>query len=140
MEESYSNPSFQYRFSDASTSIAAIYEKVSFDKSSLDKIEWHPIDDQLITDIHLKTNLLPCAFPPASYYGNVEIDSSASTASASNKKNKFKPRDDSGWVTKRMETRQTTLSKVQELKQNQKAQQNRERRIKYRQRKKLKKS
>lgn len=107
----------------------SIYEKITFEKSQFDKIDWLPIDEQIITDIHITANVLPCAFPPTAYYESSGIGESTSGFSLKAKTQKgpktplempIKPSDDSGWVAKRLEKRKTTLSKPQRLRKSQK--------------------
>lgn len=100
-----------------------------FEKSQFDKIDWHPIDDQIVTDVHLSANILPCSFPPASYYESHGIGQSITQSKAKPKtktgpKSKFgmkiKPKDDSEWVAKRMEMRKKVMAKPQQLRKSKK--------------------
>lgn len=40
---------------------------VTFEQNLLDKTEWQPIDDKIVTEIHEKYQILPCAFPHVEY-------------------------------------------------------------------------
>lgn len=40
---------------------------MSFELDLFDKADWHPIDDGIVTELHDKLQLLPCAFPHAEY-------------------------------------------------------------------------
>lgn len=115
--------------SEASLTMESIYEKITFEKSQFDKINWIPIDDQIITDIHLTANVLPCAFPPTTYYESSGIGESTIGFPAKTKPQKgpktplgipIKPNDDSEWVAKRLEKRKTMLSKPQQLRKSKK--------------------
>lgn len=106
-----------------------MYEEITFDTSKFDKIDWHSIDDELITDIHRTAHILPCTFPPVSYYESQCIDQSSPESKPKMKTGKgqnlateikIKPKDDSEWVTKRLETRKTMLAKPKKLQKRRK--------------------
>lgn len=108
-----------------------MYEKIAFEKSQFDKIDWHPIDDQIITDVHRSANILPCSFPPASYYESNGIVppttlpkskpiSKTNTWPKSTFQMKIKPKDDSNLVAKRMEIRKKVMAKPQQLRKSKK--------------------
>lgn len=106
-----------------------MYEKIAFEKSQFDKIDWHPIDDQLITHIHRTANVLPCSFPPTGYYESKRTEQSTIESNAKTKtpktcesafKSQIKPKDDFEWVAKRSENRKKVLSKPQHLNKSKK--------------------
>lgn len=44
-------------------SLSRFFKDVAFDKNHFDEVHWLPIDDKIITELHLKHHILPCACP-----------------------------------------------------------------------------
>lgn len=47
--------------------ISKIVKIASFEQNLMDKAEWMPIDDEIVTEIHKKYHILPCSFPHAEH-------------------------------------------------------------------------
>lgn len=102
--------------------ISQIFKNVSFALNVFDKSEWHAIDDQIVTELHDKLQILPCAFPHAEYlrenYVKYPIDErfkATKTTKTPTKRQKICPADDSQTITKKIEG--VKLKKTGRLKQ-----------------------
>lgn len=80
-----------------------------------DKGEWQPIDDQIVTEIHEKCEMLPCSFPHVDYLKKHHVeprnDKSQFIANKVVKKGKrllkIQPRDDSNDVLRKLQNVQS---------------------------------
>lgn len=117
-------------FSTDAIDLRLLYANVCFEKSPLDKIEWLPIDENKITDIHTKYQMLPCAFPHTKYYNDHNVKKSSEinlkslrgqTGSKQNKRQNFtiiKPKDDSNVIVKRLHEKIAEKEKLKKVRQN----------------------
>lgn len=90
--------------------ISQIFKDVTFDLSVFDKSEWNPIDEKIVTELHDKLQILPCAFPHAEYlrenyvkYPIEEQIKSAKTIKTPFKFQKVCPANDSHIIRKKLE-------------------------------------
>lgn len=90
--------------------ISQIFKDVSFEPSVFDKSEWHPIDENVVTELHNELQILPCAFPHAEYlrenYVKYPIEQQPKSAKAIQTSPKFKkicPENDSHMIKKKIE-------------------------------------
>lgn len=104
--------------------VSQLFKKVIFEKNRFDPINWQPIDDKIVTEIHEKHQILPCAFPHRDYFIKNNIKSMTDTAQKPVQPNvkvvrqrKIKPRDDSIEVIRRVVDRNNSRqAKLNELK------------------------
>lgn len=72
---------------------------------------WRPIDDSIVTEIHAKYKILPCAFPHSDYMSQNNLTSAQGTQKNQTKNPRIRenlnicPQDDSHAIIKRYTTR-----------------------------------
>lgn len=82
-------------------------------------MKYFHIDDRELTEIHKRFRLLPCAFPPKTFYEENQIQSTPKRQQArkvinANKK-EIKPKDDSDQVAQRAEKYQKAIKQRQQF-------------------------
>lgn len=112
-----SNPSR----SGAGIDISQIFKSISFQLNVFDKAEWHAIDDRIVTELHDKLQMLPCAFPHAEYlrenYVKYPIEMKATKANKTpSKQRRVCPVDDAHLIKKKIEA--VKLKKMGRTKQS----------------------
>lgn len=90
--------------------ISQIFKNVSFEMSVFDQAEWYPIDEKIVTELHHKLQILPCAFPHAEYlrenyvkYPIGEQIKSTKTVKTPSKFRKICPANDAYIIRKKLE-------------------------------------
>lgn len=90
--------------------ISQIYKDASFELNAFDKSDWHPIDENVVTELHDKLQILPCAFPHAEYLRENYVKHPIEQQVKSNKTiqtpakfRKICPEDDSYMLKKKIE-------------------------------------
>lgn len=98
--------------------ISQFFQNVTFEQNIFDKAEWYPIDDKIVTELHDKLQILPCAFPHAEYlrenYVKHPIDGRIKPAKAIKMPLKFSkicPKNDSHLIKKKLEANQLKRKK-----------------------------
>lgn len=99
---------------------------MSFDQTAFDEVHWQPIDDTIVTDVHTKHQILPCAFPHEAYLKtnhnrppiNAAENDHTQMSKQKNTKSFFKkqrinPKDDSATLHQRMQPKQANRAKRQ---------------------------
>ncbi|XP_031621198.1 uncharacterized protein LOC116339454 isoform X2 [Contarinia nasturtii] len=93
-------------------SISQVIKKVKFERDPFDKVEWQPIDDKIVIEIHNKYQILPCAFPHSHYlhqHGLKRIKNKQTKQMNCTKKAKQRlkicPKDDSRAIIERLQSR-----------------------------------
>lgn len=83
-----------------------------------DPVDWQPIDDQILTEIHEKHQILPCAFPHSEYLTShhvkpprEEYTKTLKMANKSKKVQKINPIDDSNGVLQMARAKKTKQHK-----------------------------
>lgn len=114
---------FLFSFRAEQLTVSQLFKKVIFEKNRFDPINWQPIDDKIVTEIHEKHQILPCAFPHRDYFMKNNIKSMTGTAQNPAQPNvrvaqqrKIKPRDDSKEAIRRVVNRNNSrLARLKEL-------------------------
>lgn len=101
---------FRFTFSAEQLTVAQLFKNVTFEKNLFDPIQWQPIDDKIVTEIHEKHQILPCAFPHRDYFTKNNINPLKCTAKKQiqpkvqmMQRRKIQPKDDSMKVIRRVE-------------------------------------
>lgn len=90
-----------------------MFKNISFEPNLFDKVEWQPIDDRIVTEIHEKLQILPCAFPHAEYLRENDVKpprnepvKSTKMAKKARYLPKIRPQDDSCDIIRKLERSQ----------------------------------
>lgn len=130
-----------YSFSAEALEISKIVKNVKFERDLLlDKANWQPIDEKIVTEIHDKFQILPCAFPHSEYLIQYRVKPAKAKRSVQTKltKNarqrlKICPQDDYHGIVNRIRSKKIEAQKrIASLKRNTKyknKKKNRERKI-----------
>lgn len=84
-----------------SIGISEIIKNVTLEKDPFEEVNWQPIDENIVNEIHRRYEILPCAFPHKDYLrqNNMKWHKSEQTkpigGSKTNKMLKICPKDDS---------------------------------------------
>lgn len=90
--------------------ISDVIKTVTFEKSPFDKVDWQPIDDTILTEIHKNYQILPCAFPHSDYLSRNNVKPPRAEgvghmrATRATRKLKICPEDDSHDIINRVQS------------------------------------
>lgn len=106
-------------FSSETVSLSGFFKDVTFDRNHFDEVHWLPIDDTIITDLHQRHQILPCAFPHNEFLKRRHVkplpdqsNHKRNNAIKTTTRRKINVADDSGLIYQRNEKKRIGRQKI----------------------------